>query len=98
MTISEQLHQSKTHKPGVDAMRYEIRVIGSGSYGPSGYTDTLGEVVGVADTLTGALGMASRTADAYYYGVAIVDTQEHTVDWGGKIGIRPMGEVVHATG
>ncbi len=62
-----------------DWSRYQIRVIWSDDY------RSLGEVVGGADDKADAKKQANRIATEYYYGVAIVDIEDGTVDAGDSI-------------
>lgn len=58
--------------------RYEICVIAS-------YGEALGATISTADDAAEAKRIADANGSAYYYGVAIVDTHEGTVDWGDQV-------------
>lgn len=57
-------------------MRYEVRVICSG---------TFGELLAASNDATEAKRVAEQHAHEYYYGTAIVDRETGTVDLGDRI-------------
>jgi hypothetical protein len=60
--------------------RYQVRIVRS---------EQLGAVLFVSDDAAEAKRFADENGSLHYYGVAIADTQENTVDWGDRVtGLR----------
>lgn len=60
--------------------RYQVRIIESDNDASAN-----GAVLFTSDDATEAKRDADRLGGAHYYGVVIVDTVEHTADWGDRV-------------
>lgn len=65
-------------------MRYEVRIINDAEM------SELGPVVASAESEVEADNKADKAAGCYAFGVAIVDTEEKTVNWG--VQVTKLGE------
>lgn len=66
-------------------MRFTVRAIGTQTQGPcmyDGIKQPLSAPLVSAETYTAAKDAAEQIGHEYYYGVAIVDAETGTVDWG----------------